>query len=114
MADERIERARKITEPSHITTTTERGAWAVVDTIRQIIAAYDDLEHTLGINSETPAEGGWIPWSGGECPVNAYTIVDVRLRDKDLRRRKDAGEFDWDHYGIYNDIVAYRVIAYRI
>ena len=28
-----------------------------------------------------PADDGWIPWNGGDCPVEVGTRVDVRYRD---------------------------------
>ena len=59
-------------------------------------------------------ENGFIDWSGGECPVDKDTIVNVRLWSGDVIVNRKAGEFDWQHnsFGgdIGGDIIAYRVV----
>lgn len=39
---------------------------------------------------------GWIPWAGGDCPVQPDTRVTIRVRDgeQETGRGKD---FDWHH-----------------
>ena len=66
------------------------------------------------------AEAEWIEWSGGECPVDAETPVEVLFRNGNTTDAFDAGEFDSDDLGLSNwqhgepyphlDIVAYRLV----
>jgi hypothetical protein len=61
--------------------------------------------------------GPWINWSGGECPVAANAMVDVRFRDGGRQDRTPAGYwadtsivFDcWKHVDSNSDITAYRI-----
>lgn len=61
--------------------------------------------------------GGWIEWSGGECPLEAEAIVTPRYRDnpdhkKGLRLEvAPAWRLAWYHDGEDDDIVAYRVLS---
>lgn len=55
----------------------------------------------------------WIPWSGGECPVErAAIITQVRLKNgrEDEFSGRSAGSYDWKHRGGALDIIAYRVV----
>lgn len=56
--------------------------------------------------------GSWIEWLGGECPVAASTVVEVRLRCGEENSRSGACAYDWRHLpdDASQDIVAYRVI----
>ena len=62
-----------------------------------------------------PADDGWIPWEGGECPVAHGTIVDVRLR-LGCEGCAVASNWRWCHETRGNpileggDIIAYRVV----
>lgn len=54
----------------------------------------------------------WIEWTGGECPVDYCTLVDVRHRDGDVFFAEAAGfasAHDWDHDDVGGDIMAYRL-----
>ena len=51
---------------------------------------------------------GWIPWSGGECPVPAGVRVDVLLRNG-KKRQEEPGWLFWGHGQLDGDIVAYRI-----
>lgn len=57
---------------------------------------------------------GWLPWSGGECPVAAETVVEVMFRDDWIGPVMDtpcqARDLRWDHRKIDGDIMHYRVI----
>ena len=57
-----------------------------------------------------PDADGWIPWSGGECPVPRYTIVEIMFRGGH-KTRTYAGNMSWMHYGLDADIVAYRIVT---
>lgn len=64
-----------------------------------------ELEAQLG--KVAPAAAGWIPWDGGECPVDGDTKVDVRFRDgHEWALYSD--ELRWVHTGAMGDIIAYR------
>ncbi|CAM8502202.1 hypothetical protein [Enterobacter asburiae] len=58
-----------------------------------------------------PDYDGWIPWRGGECPVDGDVVVDVKFRaqgqadlDGDF-----ADNFRWEHFSNGADVVAYRL-----
>ena len=77
---------------------------------RQAIAK---AEATLA--APQPADDGWIPWEGGECPVAHGTVVDVRLR-LGCEGCDVASNWRWYHETRGNpileggDIIAYRVV----
>ena len=58
---------------------------------------------------------GWIPWSGGECPVSPTMLVEVKLRSGQawLNKKAEEGSF-WEWYHgpkkSPDDIIAYRPI----
>lgn len=61
---------------------------------------------------------GWIEWSGGECPVEEGTLVDVKYRDGDdfpdalgvpALSGYGTGSAFWELDGYNNDIIAYRL-----
>ena len=61
-------------------------------------------------------ENPWIEWAGGEPPVEADTIVEVRLRDAKLGTMTERADFfDWtipDEEPRYrDDIIAYRIVS---
>ena len=62
-----------------------------------------------------PADDGWIPWKGGECPVAHGTVVDVRLR-LGHEGCDVASNWRWHHATQKSsdvkelDIIAYRVV----
>lgn len=50
----------------------------------------------------------WIQWDGGERPVGADVVVEVRTREG--QQEKDIGlKFSWAHYWMDSDIVAYKI-----
>ena len=63
---------------------------------------------------------GWIPWSGGECPVTVGTRVDAKFRDGEKAYNVPAGDCaedpdsrsasDWSHMESNYDIIAYRIV----
>lgn len=64
---------------------------------------------------QQPADDGWIPWEGGDCPVAHSTTVDVRLR-LGCEGCDVASNWRWLHETRGNsilegaDIIAYRVV----
>lgn len=69
-------------------------------------------------------EAPWIDWAGGECPVPAKTLVEVRLRGAVINLEAEPAGYwaavpgddtpngidHWHHRGTANDIIAYRVV----
>ena len=56
---------------------------------------------------------GWIPWSGGKCPVSPAMLVEVKLRSGQAWLNKNAEEgsfWGWRHgpKKSPDDIIAYR------
>jgi hypothetical protein len=58
-----------------------------------------------------PDEDGWLPWYGGECPVAAGTMVDVRYRRVLVEEKAAYAHLSrWEHLPCDDDIVAYRIV----
>ena len=60
-----------------------------------------------------PDADGWIPWAGGECPVDSKDWVEAKLRDGKAwisEEGQPGEEWLWDHDGGADDIIAYRVV----
>ncbi len=58
-----------------------------------------------------PDENGWLPWYGGECPVDGTALVDVRLfNGKQENEIALARDYRWSHNNNEYNIVAYRVV----
>jgi hypothetical protein len=76
--------------------------------------AEPDAEAPLGAETSEPTASeadGWIPWEGGECPVEYRTAVDVIFRNGDGAEFKwPAGGHRWGHTGMFTDIIAYKVV----
>ena len=61
----------------------------------------------------------WITWSGGECPVDGKTWVDIKLDNGTTIDNQEASEWDCGGYESYcwqgnhpeslGDIIAYRL-----
>jgi hypothetical protein len=52
----------------------------------------------------------WIEWNGGECPVLADSLVDIRVECGNHSYGSCADDWDWTHGDPYGyDIVAYRL-----
>ena len=60
-----------------------------------------------------PDADGWIPWAGGECPVDSKDWVEAKLRDGKAwisEEGQPGEEWLWDHDGGADDIIAYRIV----
>lgn len=63
---------------------------------------------------DTPAEpqaddDGWIPWSGGECPVPLDSKPGVRFRNgHESAVYVAARSWNWTHLRVPSDIIAYK------
>ena len=65
--------------------------------------------HTLENGMEIDLDDGWIPWSGGTCPMDGDTGVEIILRDGSGDDSESGGFWQWEHNGGDGDILAYRV-----
>ena len=59
--------------------------------------------------SAPQSDDGWIPWAGGDCPVERRAVVMVKGKNGEVDTDK-AHFYDWHHTGSSFDIVAYRVV----
>ena len=57
-----------------------------------------------------PDEDGWLPWYGGECPVDAGTVVEVRYKGGPAIGVAQAHSICWEHIDKAGDVIAYRII----
>ena len=55
-----------------------------------------------------PQAGKWIPWKGGDCPVEHNTHVNVR--NKSGEHTGKGWEFDWNVPAEEYKITAYRIV----
>ena len=61
-------------------------------------------------STPAPDDDGWIPWSGGNCPVGCKTLVNWKVRHGvEGNEPSDAGRLRWDHSEGPYDIIAYRI-----
>jgi hypothetical protein len=56
----------------------------------------------------------WIPWSGGECPVDATTKVEVRFLDGGGASTAYAACWTWEHMAYAGDAWGGNITAYRV
>ena len=66
----------------------------------------------LSVGQETtpqPADDGWIPWAGGECPVGSEVVVTARFRFGG-QITTPAKALKWFHAYDEGDIIAYRLV----
>lgn len=57
-----------------------------------------------------PDEDGWLPWYGGECPVDPDTMVEVRYKGGPAIGVAQAHSICWEHIDKAGDVIAYRII----
>ena len=56
-------------------------------------------------------DDGWIPWAGGECPVDENVLVYIRCRDGHISRKAESAVYwTWHHKNKDYDIIAYKVV----
>ena len=61
------------------------------------------------LSAPQPSYDDWIPWKGGECPVERGDVVRVKAKNGEIDTDK-AHFYNWWHTGSSFDIVAYRVV----
>lgn len=75
-------------------------------TAEEIVAAVVALQPIKA----SPAQGEWIEWNGGVCPIASDVRHLVKMRDGGQSApNTNAFEWRWFHDGSDSDIVAYKV-----
>lgn len=109
-------------EHGHITKFFDRNGVKVVDYCWEKCddaSVFNELTKEQ-YESALAASGGWIEWSGGECPVGTGVLVDIRIRNgresHGVRGNEhtagvspDASHAFWRKDGSGGDIIAYRL-----
>lgn len=74
-----------------------------------------DLEYDAAFGADpatrVPAIDEWLPWSGGTCPVERHTMVDLKFRDGTILHNTLGRSYMWALTHDGDDIVAYREAA---
>lgn len=52
----------------------------------------------------------WISWTGGPCPVDPNTKVDIKFQDGTIHKNEFANGYFWEHDFDTGNIIAYKVI----
>ena len=91
----------------------KKGArWHPADPV--VLGAISAIAKAEAALAEPQADAdGWIPWSGGECPLDLLTQVDVRYRNSGeliIGSTCLAGAYDWSHDERDYDIITYRIV----
>lgn len=80
------------------------------DQLEDVREQFDDFLRGCGYVIDYDLDGdGWIPWTGGECPVDRETHVDVRYRCGGEQHDAPARIYRWGHRSTDTDIIAYRI-----
>ena len=59
--------------------------------------------------NEAEMSGIWHHWSGGKCPCDESSYVEIERRNG-FKTQRGAGFFDWHHKNVPGDIVKYRML----
>lgn len=77
----------------------------------KLVTSSDELVAVVkAATTPQPDADGWIPWCGGECPVDADRRVAVKLRDWESDEVRRADLWFWEHRYGETDIIAYRIV----
>lgn len=84
------------------------------DAIDRMFVEIAESEKSEGQAPPASGDDGWIPWSGGECPVDGETRVIVQLRYEfcpdETSRPTPASSWSWDWMESDGDIIVYKVV----
>jgi hypothetical protein len=99
---ERLEKyANKCADPFPDTVLDLAATWDAGEArISNIASSHGDGEHYANI---------WHHWTGGECPCDELSMVEVVIRDGDQGRGR-AGLWLWSHCNNGADIIRYRML----
>ena len=84
------------------------AAQAVVEAYRNVDR--EQVREWGAVTNDVPSAPRWITWTGGDCPVDDDTRVEVKYRSGDTVYWQ-ASTLRWYHMGTPGDIVAYQVIT---
>lgn len=66
-------------------------------------------DHIPDAGKKAADSDGWVEWHGGECPVDADTIVETKWTHND-NITKRAGQIRWHHWDNYPNMTRYRIV----
>jgi len=92
---------------------TKEHKIATPSDISAIRAMKDFSEFGYGWRLVEADDEGWIPWSGGECPLPESKLAEVRLQDGQQGRFESIDLLthrSWQKWNCGGDIIAYRPI----
>lgn len=71
----------------------------------------ESLDELLQVEPQEKQDDGWIPWNGGNCPVEPRAEVLIKFPGGDTSAQVEtAGNYYWDHRKTEGDIVAYKIV----
>jgi len=101
-----IDDARAALGDASLEMSTEREVNRAIDALYIVV---DGLAAEREKRSKS--DDGWIPWSGGKCPVSPDTYVDVMFRNGSIfADTKPGSDQMWKHFNSAYDIVAWRMV----
>ena len=80
-----------------------------VQQAKELCDELDKLRATKESLQVEPTADGWIPWNGGECPVDGDVMVEVVLKEGSVPGIYTAKNLRWEHRGNGGDIFTYRI-----
>ena len=80
----------------------------------QMLIAMEYPETIFPASRKWSDDDGWIPWTGGDCPVSDSAIVHFKLRREmpsvgPITEPERAGCLNWANSGCASDIIAYKL-----
>lgn len=94
----------------YVTRWKSKGGVSDLEKAKHYIELLIELE-SKELNQPDPVElkDGWIKWVGGDCPVDRFETVEVKLACG-TESLFEADQFHWEHNGDGSDIVGYRIV----
>jgi hypothetical protein len=90
----------------------DEATMAKLKMCRDPLASFKRLD-VEGQAQHDTRDDGWIEWKGGDCPVPKDATVQVEYRgysNSSIQSNHSAGILEWNHLGIHDDIIKYRVV----
>ena len=85
---------------------SDSGNYVSYEDYQKLEAELEQLRQQVKASSDD----GWIEWGGGECPVPANALVEVRYKSGGEGPASRAAAYDWSH----NMEDCYPIGAYRV
>lgn len=83
------------------------GDEKVLDVTNSVLVT--DFINALNDEVNKP-ENKWIPWSGGNCPVDPETKINVKLANGSTYKNELARNFFWKYDCDTGNIISYKVV----